>query len=760
MTTADITGRTLHMTATGINKVYDGTTAATVTLTDDRVGGDVLTDSYASAAFTDKNIGTGKTVNVSGISISGTDSGNYTLNGVTTAMTTADITARTLHMTATGINKVYDGTTAATVTLTDDRLSGDVLTDSYTSATFTDKNVGTGKLVNVNGISISGTDSGNYTLNGVTTAMTTANITTRPITVTAATDSKTYDGTTTSTGSPTITTGSLATGDTTTNFTQVFDSRNASALNGRTLTPSGTVNDGNGGNNYAYTFATVNGTVNKRAITVTAASDTKTYDGTTTSTGSPTITTGSLATGDTTTSFMQVFDSRNASALNGRMLTPSGTVNDGNGGNNYAYTFATANGTINKRPITVTAMTDTKIFDGTATSSKTPGVTSALNPAIVAGDTASFIQAFDSPNAGSRTLTPSGTVSDGDGGNNYAYTYATATGTINPAATSTTVSSSVNPSVFQQSVTFKATVSNSQTSPTPTGSVQFVIDGVNFGPPVSFVGGMASISSATLAVNPHTVQANFLNTDGNFSNSNGSLSGGQAVNKASTATSVSSSTNPSILNQSVTFTATVTVNAPGSSSPTAPTGSVTFTDMTTSTTIGTVPLSVGGTAAISTSSLPVNANTIKATYSGDGNFITSNGSMIQTVQYLSGGICDGNAGHQILQPINVDGSSVWKQGSTVPAKFRVCDVNGNSIGTAGVVANFFVYKTVAGTVANVDETNITSTNSLYWNFDPTGQQWIFNIGTKTGAVSSPNTTYCLEIDLNDGSKIQFQFGLK
>jgi len=128
--------------------------------------------------------------------------------------------------------------------------------------------------------------------------------------------------------------------------------------------------------------------------------------------------------------------------------------------------------------------------------------------------------------------------------------------------------------------------------------------------------------------------------------------------------------------------------------------------------------------------------------------------------YASGGICDGDAGHQILQPINVDGSSVWKQSSTVPAKFRVCDVNGNSIGTAGVVANFFVYQTKAGTVTNVDETNITSTNSLYWNFDPTGQQWIFNIGTKTGAVSSPNTTYWLEIDLNDGSKIQFLFGLK
>ena len=37
---------------------------------------------------------------------------------------TADISARSLTVTATGIDKVYDGTTNAQVTLSDDRLSG------------------------------------------------------------------------------------------------------------------------------------------------------------------------------------------------------------------------------------------------------------------------------------------------------------------------------------------------------------------------------------------------------------------------------------------------------------------------------------------------------------------------------------------------------------------------------------------------------------------------------------------------------------
>ena len=66
--------------------------------------------------------------------------------------------------------------------LSDNRVSGDTFTDSYTSATFNNKNVGTGKAVSVTGIAISGTDAGNYTLTS-TTASTTANITARVLTV-------------------------------------------------------------------------------------------------------------------------------------------------------------------------------------------------------------------------------------------------------------------------------------------------------------------------------------------------------------------------------------------------------------------------------------------------------------------------------------------------------------------------------------------------------------------------------------------------
>src|SRR5438128_2202386 len=177
--TTHITPRTLLVRATADNKGYDGTTAAVAHLGDDRVSGDVFTDSYTSATFGNKNVANGKTVTVTGISISGTDAGNYIANTSTTA--TADITPRALLVRATGDNKGYDGTTAAVAHLSDDRVSGDVFTASYTSASFADKNVGNDKTVTVTGISISGTDAGNYTANTSTTA--TADITPRALLV-------------------------------------------------------------------------------------------------------------------------------------------------------------------------------------------------------------------------------------------------------------------------------------------------------------------------------------------------------------------------------------------------------------------------------------------------------------------------------------------------------------------------------------------------------------------------------------------------
>jgi hypothetical protein len=129
-----------------------------------------------------------------------------------------------------------------------------------------------------------------------------------------------------------------------------------------------------------------------------------------------------------------------------------------------------------------------------------------------------------------------------------------------------------------------------------------------------------------------------------------------------------------------------------------------------------------------------------------------------TVQYASGGTCHGDAGHRILQPVNADGSSVFKGGRTVPAKFRVCDANGASIGTPGVVSSFKLVKRVSGTVvAMVNEDVASTTPDTAFRWDPSDQQWIYNVNTK-GLPT--NTTYYYEIKLKDGTVIPFHFGLR
>ena len=96
--------------------------------------------------------------------------------------------------------------------------------------------------------------------------------------------------------------------------------------------------------------------------------------------------------------------------------------------------------------------------------------------------------------------------------------------------TTTTVSSSLNPSGYGQSVNFTATVTAG--TGTPTGTVQFVVDGSNFGSAVTLVSGSAtSGSTSTLSAGTHTVAATYTATGG-FLGSSGTLSGGQVVSKA------------------------------------------------------------------------------------------------------------------------------------------------------------------------------------------------------------------------------------
>jgi hypothetical protein len=123
-----------------------------------------------------------------------------------------------------------------------------------------------------------------------------------------------------------------------------------------------------------------------------------------------------------------------------------------------------------------------------------------------------------------------------------------------------------------------------------------------------------------------------------------------------------------------------------------------------------------------------------------------------------GGVCPLGPGRTVLSLINPDGSSVFKKGSTVPAKFRVYDANCNSIWAPGVVTDFRLVQVIAGTVTtNVnEEVNSTAADPAF-RWSASDQQWIFNINTKN---LSANMTYVFQVSLNDGTAILFRYGLK
>ena len=192
------------------------------------------------------------------------------------------------------------------------------------------------------------------------------------------------------------------------------------------------------------------------------------------------------------------------------------------------------------------------------------------------------------------------------------------------ANTRTMLASSLNPSVYGQSVTFTASVANTATGAAPTGTVQFSVNGANLGGPVSLgPNGMGSVITTTLPTGSDTIQA-FYSGDG--AHNGGSATFIQTVLIANT-TALTSSLNPSVYGQSVTFTATV--NTHGGP---APQGSVQFA-VDGVNTGGPVPLT-GTQATFATSALALGKHTITAAFTGSG-FQTSGATLTQTVKPAS-----------------------------------------------------------------------------------------------------------------------------
>ncbi len=216
----------------------------------------------------------------------------------------------------------------------------------------------------------------------------------RPITVTAAASSKTYDATTSSPATPTITTGSLGTGDTVT-WTETYDT--AIVGTAHTMTPAGTVSDTNGGNNYLVTFVnSQNGVIITRNVTPTLTAQNKVYDTTNTEpNGSMTCVLGNAVMGDNVTCVPS------AGTFNSNQVTVATTVSatatlSGTAATNYTFGAAgtavnstspiTAPANITTLPLTATLTSaPSKVYDGTTTETNpmTCSVATVLSPDVL-----------------------------------------------------------------------------------------------------------------------------------------------------------------------------------------------------------------------------------------------------------------------------------------------------------------------------------------------------------------------------------------
>ncbi len=203
--TADITPAPLSAASiAAANKVYDGSTAAQITVgaLSGLVGNETV-NIVGSGNFSDKNVGNGKTVKPSDFSVTdGTNGGlasNYQFQSGTSASggLTADITPAPLSAVVSAANKVYDSTTAAQLTVTQLQglVPGETLNLSA-SGSFADKNVGTAKPVSVTYQLSDGTGlASNYQFSGSAQAPR-ADITPAALVFSVTAQNKVYDAST------------------------------------------------------------------------------------------------------------------------------------------------------------------------------------------------------------------------------------------------------------------------------------------------------------------------------------------------------------------------------------------------------------------------------------------------------------------------------------------------------------------------------------------------------------------------------------
>jgi len=557
----------------------------------------------AAGTLAAKDVGT-RGVTITGNTVTGTGSGNYTVTqqaGLTQQVTQKALTVSGI----TAASTTYDGTTTAKLGGTaafqaaeapavgtggDGKPytgNGDAVSISGTAAgTLAAKDVGT-EAVTITGNTVTGTGSGNYTVTQQTGL--TQQVTPKALTVSGITAaSTTYDGTTTAKlgGTAAFQTAeapAVGTGGDGIPYTGNGDAVSPGTVTGTLAAKDvGTENvttsvavTGTGNGNYTVTpQAGLTQQVTPKALTVsgiTAASTT--YDGTTTAKlgGTAAFQTAeapAVGTGGDGIPYTGNGDAVSPGTVTGTLAAKDvGTENvttsvavTGAGNGNYTVTpQAGLTQQVTPKALTVAgnlSVPGSKGYDGTPVAtvsgsaalqtaeSTGSGSTSDGKPYTGNGDvvglsgtvTAASYNSKDVNTATTVTFDTSGLSLSGTGFGNYTMiTPVTQAATITPANTTAAVAltSGTNPSLPTNSLTFTATISPVSSPATPTGTVQFKSNGNDLGTPVTVdPSGVAQTPSITASNAGHgnlTITAVYVNTDGNFSGITGTLSPDQVV---------------------------------------------------------------------------------------------------------------------------------------------------------------------------------------------------------------------------------------
>jgi hypothetical protein len=126
--------------------------------------------------------------------------------------------------------------------------------------------------------------------------------------------------------------------------------------------------------------------------------------------------------------------------------------------------------------------------------------------------------------------------------------------------------------------------------------------------------------------------------------------------------------------------------------------------------------------------------------------------------------CDGEIDEDIyifggfLQPINSDGSSIFKLGSTIPVRIVLKDCNGIPVSTATVtIAVYKITNVILGTEVELETESSGSANiGNLFRYDGAAGQYIFNLSTKGYSKG----TYKVYVRPNYGISYSVNFSLK